>query len=207
MEYRPPSSGSPPPGPMAPPRSGADLPPAPLRRIRPEPSRRRPTFLRNDSPHDASTVVRRTVRKRMHLQSVPTYGLTSDPRSGGSPSKRSEQRDGHQAARPPSGDRPACPSCLPRGRLSLQGRSDRLASPGRVLRILGDEPRRDSRPSRSAGSGLALRRRHGTSGLNSRALLISWPAEHRIQPTATTVGAHNRHRPSSPRPPLHRRRP
>jgi hypothetical protein len=85
----------------------------------------------------------------------------------GSPSKRSKQRDGHPAARPPSGDRPTCPSRLPRRRLSLQGRSDRLAPTRRVLRILGSEPRRDSRPGRDTGPDVAHRPRHRLVGLSS----------------------------------------
>ena len=164
IEYRPTSSGSPPPGPMAPPRSGADLPPAPLRRVRPEPSRSAP----------AKRLAARYVKGHSeNRRKTDASAIRSDVRFGkraripGLPWKRSKQRDGHPAARPPSGDRPTCPSRLPRRRLSLQGRSDRLAPTRCVLRILGSEPRRDSRPSRRAGSGLALRPGHGTPGLNS----------------------------------------
>jgi hypothetical protein len=166
FEHRPTSPGSPPPGSVAPPRSGADLPPAPLRRVRPERRAARPAkrlgarYVKGHSENGRKTDAS-AIRSDLRFE--------KRSRIPGSPWKRSKQRDGHPADRPPSGDRPTCPSRLPRRRLSLQGRSDRVAPTRRVLRILGSEPRRDSRPGRGAGSDVAHRPRHRVVELSSTA--------------------------------------
>jgi hypothetical protein len=113
IEYRPTSSGSPPPGPMAPPRSGADLPPAPLRRVRPEPSRSAPAkrlaarYVKGHSENGRKTdasAIRPDLRfdKRSRIPGSPWNGVSS-------------VMDIRQLDRHPATDRPARRACLVAG--------------------------------------------------------------------------------------------
>jgi hypothetical protein len=104
---------------------------------------------------DTSSVVRRNRWKPMHLQHPAAYLLIIEVRSFG-PEGMETKRDGQPADGAIRRDRPPGSSRVPRRRVHLQGRADRLASSSSVLRRLGEGPRRDSQPDRRARSHLEL---------------------------------------------------
>jgi hypothetical protein len=143
------------PGPMAIPEAAPILLPAPFRCVRRAFACRRHDTCATHSAVDTSSVARRNRRKPMHLQHPAAYLLIIEVRSFG-PEGMETKRDGQPADGAIRRDRPPGSSRVPRRRVHLQGRADRLASSSSVLRRLGEGSWRDSQPDRRARSHLEL---------------------------------------------------